>query len=280
MFKFKNSIIATFALVAATITGTASANTELSAPIYKPEYKRQFDPFPVSFNTGDYNKSYGRFQCSSNPVCRQAILLLGHNSMSMSSIIGQGPRFRFSVPLSVNDYLTIKNNDAPGEYPYVFKNISDPDFFYQSLTFAPFVKGYEMSYQDTLKAKQTIDTQFANMEKTATEQIKKMNLGNSPTTMNEAFALTSFENSLNNVKRRKAVTNFMLSSPEAFNNYKNAFNKFYTVNFPFPVKNYQPVLKEGVLAGAKLTAYECQFINALEDFRELQAKNRFTCPNQ
>lgn len=280
MIKFKNSLIATFALIAAATTGTAYATTDLSAPIYKPEYKRQFDPFGISFNTGSFNQSYGRFKCTNNPVCRQAIIFIGNNSMAMSSIVNQGPRYRFSVPLSINDYLNVRNNDAPQEFPYVFKHISDPDFFYQSLTFAPFVNGHEMSYQDSLKAKQAIDAQLANLEKNAKLQIQKMNLGSSTNTMNEAFALASFDNSLNNVRRRKAVTEFMLSSPEAFNNYKNAFNKFYTVKFPFPYKNHQPVLKEGVLEGAKLTAYECQFMKSLEDFSELQTQNRFTCANK
>lgn len=276
MIKVKNFI---FSIIAATATFSAFAQPSV---VYTPSYKSHFAPIfsPESFDTKKFRNQYENLQCdASNCETAQIILTYIHTSMRQANTQGKQFGARFEVPTNVNGYVNI-----PGVFgkPHTYKGHGEAEFYYQALTFSPFIRGYEMSYQDALTAKASIDNKLQEFEQRTLKEVKNKNAqnANNPNTLNEKEFLAIFEASKNNLHRRQKVVAFMLSSPEAFNNYKNAFNKFYTVALPLPEEKFQPKLKPGVLQNAKLTAYECQFINAVDDFITLQAQNRFTCPNQ
>lgn len=276
MIKVKKFI---FSIIAATAAFSAFAQPSV---VYTPNYKSHFAPIysPESFDSKKFQNQFSKINCNPS-TCETAQIILSNIQSSMRQANKQGRKFyaNFEVPINLYGYVNI-----PGIFnnPHVYKGHGEAEFYYQALTFSPFIRGYEMPYEDVLKVKASIDSKLQEYEERILKEVKNKNAQNAniPNTLNEKEFLAIFEASKNNLHRRQKVVAFMLSSPEAFNNYKNAFNKFYTVTLPLPEKNFQPKLKPGVLKNAKLTAYECQFINAVDDFITLQAQNHFTCPNQ
>lgn len=276
MIKFKNIILSIFAATAA-----LSASAQPTA-VYTPNYTSQFASIfaPSTYDSKKFRNQYEMLNCEPR-TCENAQFILSriHTSMRQANTQGRANRARFEVPKNVDGYVNL-----PGVFdaPHALEGHGEAEFYYQALTYSPFVNGYAMSYQDVLKAKEAMDKKVQEYDTRVKNEVKNTNINNAnvPNTLNEKEFLTIFEASKNNMYRRQKVLAFMLNSPDAFNNYKNAFNKFYTVQVPMPEENFQPKLKQGVLKDAKLTAYECQFINAVDDFRTLQAQNRFTCPNQ
>lgn len=155
-----------------------------------------------------------------------------------------------------------------------FESFPRLEFFYQALMYVPALpSANSMTYADSKKALQALDGKLNKLNADLSRTWSRV-FDNNQTwgSWNKAKVQATLIAQEASIQKRRNSIKFMLFSEESFNQYKTAFNKFFTF------KGVElPVLNGGALQGQSLNAYECQFLNATEDFQAIQAQYKFSC---
>ena len=179
------------------------------------------------------------------------------------------------VPLTLNAF----ENAVPdatwpkGLMPQNFQSYGQLEFFYQALMYVPALPSASMSASDIKKSMAALDGKL-NKINTDRERVWNRVFDSNQTwgSWNKAKIQSTLKAQEASIQKRRNAINFMASSEDSLKQYKAAFNKFFT-----PQGVEVPVLNGASLQGQSLNAYECQFLNATEDFQAIQAQYKFSC---
>lgn len=187
------------------------------------------------------------------------------------------PQYRrtMPVPLTLNAF----ENAVPdatwpkGLMPQNFESYGQLEFFYQALMYVPALPSASMSASDIKKSMAALDGKL-NKINTDRERVWNRVFDSNQTwgSWNKAKIQSTLKAQEASIQKRRNAINFMASSEDSLKQYKVAFNKFFT-----PQGVEVPVLNGASLQGQSLNAYECQFLNATEDFQAIQAQYKFSC---
>lgn len=266
-----------FSIAIATLAITASAQSFTPA---KPFFSlSKFGDTKVGNSSICWEAYKPDFTCSAGDTkCKIALEEIGREGTDCDMAYAwTSPKSRSNMPVPLT--LAAFENAVPditwpkGLMPQNFQSYGQLEFFYQALMYVPALPSASMSASDIKKAVVALDSKL-NKINTDRERIWNRVFDKNQTwgSWNKAKIQTTLKAQEASILKRRNAINFMASSEDAFKQYKAAFNKFFT-----PQGVEVPVLSASAVQGKSLSAYECQFLNATEDFQALQAQYKFSC---
>lgn len=273
--KFKHILIA---IATTTMALAASAQSFTPSKPFFPLSK--FGDAKVGSSNICWETYKPDFTCSSSDTkCKIALEQLGTDGAACDldyAYTGTDNRKVMPIPLTLASFENAAPDATlPRGMMQNFQTFGRLEFFYQALMYVPALPSANaMNYSDSKKALQALDTKL-NKVNTDLNRTWSRVFDNNQTwgSWNKNKIQTILKAQEASIQKRRNSINFMLFSEDSFNQYKVAFNKFFTF------KGVDlPVLNGAALQGKSLTTFECQFLNATEDFKAIQAQYQFTCP--
>lgn len=273
--KFKHILIAI-----ATTTMALAASAQSFTPA-KPFFSlSKFGNAKVGTSNICWESYKPDFTCASGDAkCKIALDQLGKDGTACDlDYAATAPKYRDEMPVPLS--LASFENAAPDAtlprgMMQSFQNFPRLEFFYQALMYVPALPSANaMNYADSKKALQALDGKLNKLNTDLSRTWGRV-FDNNQTwgTWNKAKIQNVFKAQEASIQKRRNSINFMLFSEDSFKQYKVAFSKFFTFQGV-----EAPVLNGAALQGKSLTSFECQFLNATEDFQSIQAQYQFTCP--
>ncbi|EED67543.1 hypothetical protein SR914_21325 [Comamonas testosteroni] len=274
MSKIKS---AAFSIAIGTLAITASAQSFTPAKPFLSLSK--FGDTKVGSTTICWENYKADFTCSpSDTKCKIALEELSKEAATCGmayDATSRQYRKEMPIPLALNAFENaVPDATWPKQsMPQNFESYGQLEFFYQALMYVPALPSASMSASDIKKAAISLDGKL-NKINTDRERVwnRVFDKGQTWGSWNKAKIQTTLKAQEDSIQKRRNVINFMSSSEDAFKQYKTAFNKFFT-----PQGAEVPILNASAVQGKSLTAYECQFLNATEDFQTIQAQYKFSC---
>lgn len=209
--------------------------------------------------------------CSPKSQCENAQLAFSSDTFACHSGYEVQTDFDYSAPAKASDF---PGDDLKSIHlNAIIKTPAQLDVYYQALMYIPVTKDYAMSYEQTKQLKNSLDAHLKTILKNSESKYKSLFGSNKwgPISINTVAEFTKQQVDL--IETRRNSLNFMLYSPESFAMYRAAFAKYFKDE-----GTKLPKLNAAAIQGKALSAYDCQFLNATENFQVIQAKLQFTCP--
>lgn len=266
-----------FSIAIATLAITASAQSFTPAKPFFP--LSNFGKAKVGNSNICWEVYKSDFTCPAGDTkCKIAVEEIGREGANCGmaySATNQKYRKEMPVPLTLSAF----ENAVPdatwpkGLMPQNFESYGQLEFFYQALMYVPALPSASMSASDIKKSMAALDGKL-NKINTDRERVWNRVFDSNQTwgSWNKAKIQSTLKAQEASIQKRRNAINFMASSEDSLKQYKAAFNKFFT-----PQGVEVPVLNGASLQGHSLNAYECQFLNATEDFQAIQAQYKFSC---